>query len=568
MPSPVALGASGPDESTETRLARVIGSVVSKPSRATSGDIAFDLEISGGAKMRIFADGSSGLGVTSVSLGSTYELIGIAGQRASRKGAPDGYRLWLRDAADIATMADAPPPSGSAPPARPGNGPRPTAAPAPGGSPTPSPSVALTIVPIAQALTRTDRDIRIEAVVTAGATLLDASGRRLVVQDASGAIEVLVAADIAAPPVGTRLRLTGRVGVAYGAPRLRASILEHIGSGALPPPLEVRGPLTDGHTWRLVTISGRVEDMKKLGDRWRAEITIGAQRIVIVGQPGAGIEMARLPEGATATIIGIVRRAYANASDQRPSLLPRSSTDIRLTSSATGGGAGATGRGATTSAGAASASGAAAGPVSTRRSPGPGLAASAVVDADLRDLANVAGQKVRVGGLVTALTDVGFTLDDGTSLGAIVLMGSALDFRSLIEPGDAINVTGRVDRQDDATYAVTVEDGAAIVLGDDLGDHPSVSPVPPVAPSAAAPADVRAARLGDGFGTLPATGAGVASALLIALASLAVTLLRRRHARRLLASRIAARLAVFAGAPAATADGQAPERGVSVGHAR
>ncbi|MEO5918800.1 MAG: OB-fold nucleic acid binding domain-containing protein, partial [Candidatus Limnocylindrales bacterium] len=393
----------------------------------------------------------------------------------------------------------------------------------------------------------------------------------LVVQDASGAIEVLVAADVAAPPVGTRLRLTGRVGVAYGAPRLRASILEHIGSGALPPPLQVRGPLTDGHTWRLVTVSGRVEDMKKLGDRWRAEVTVGAQRIVVVGQPGAGIDMAHLPEGAMATITGIVRRAYANAGDQRPSLLPRSSADIRLTSSATGGGAGATGRGATTGAGGAPASGAAAGPANARPSPGPALAASAVADADLRDLANVAGQKVRVGGLVTELTDVGFTLDDGTSLGAIVLIGSALEFRSLIEPGDAINVTGRVDRQDDATYAVTVEDGAAIVLGADLGEHPSVSPVASVASvasSAVAPAGVRAARLGDGFGTLPATGAGVASALLIALASLAVTLLRRRHARRLLASRIAARLAVFAGPPAATADGQAPERGLSVGHAR
>ena len=41
-----------------------------------------------------------------------------------------------------------------------------------------------------------------------------------------------------------------------------------------------------------MTVSGRVMSIHKLGDRWRAELLVGATRVVVVGQPGAGIPSA------------------------------------------------------------------------------------------------------------------------------------------------------------------------------------------------------------------------------------------------------------------------------------
>ena len=44
------------------------------------------------------ADGSAGLDTSLLRKGTDATLTGIVGQRASRKGALDGYRLWVRDA--------------------------------------------------------------------------------------------------------------------------------------------------------------------------------------------------------------------------------------------------------------------------------------------------------------------------------------------------------------------------------------------------------------------------------------------------------------------------------------
>jgi hypothetical protein len=75
---------------------------------------------------------------------------------------------------------------------------------------------------------------------------------------------------------------------------------------------------------------------------------------------------------------------------------------------------------------------------------------------------------------------------------------------------------------------------------------------------------------------LPGAGAGLATLLLVTFASVALTIVRRRQARRLLASRVAVRLAAMAGGPAATLGaasapsvvdgrpGEAAERGPSV----
>jgi hypothetical protein len=107
-----------------------------------------------------------------------------------------------------------------------------------------------------------------------------------------------------------------------------------------------------------------------------------------------------------------------------------------------------------------------------------------------------------------------------------------------------------------------VHDPAAIVLGSDLGGEPvgdgsGVTNDPNLTSS---PDDARAAQRQAGFGDpglgLPGAGAGLATLLAVAGTSIAATLLRRRHAQRLLASRVAVRLAAVA---------RPSERGPSVG---
>ncbi len=141
------------------------------------------------------ADASSGISVTLLQPRATYLVIGIGGQRASRKGALDGYRVWARDRHDLTLQAAAPSPV-------------PSASAAPSATSDAKPSVS-----IAQALRRTDREVVIEATVTATTTLLDASGRRIVVQDATGAVEVLLPAGSARSVVGSRIRVEGKMGI-------------------------------------------------------------------------------------------------------------------------------------------------------------------------------------------------------------------------------------------------------------------------------------------------------------------------------------------------------------------
>ena len=542
LPTPSALGPGGLDETTEAKLVSFTGTVVEKPTRSTSGDIALWVETSAGTRVRVMADASSGMTATTASKSATYRLTGLAGQRASRKGALDGYRVWLRDAADIELIAAPSPSPSSAASATP------TPQPSTGVTPRPSASAKVdpSSVSIATALRVTGRDVTIEAIVSAPAALLDATGRRIVVQDATGAIEILLPKDVSAPGVGTRIRATGRVGLAYGAPRLRASSVERLGSGSVPAPLRIRGPLGAAHTWRLVAASGRIDDVRKLGDRWRAEVVVGAAHLVVVGQPGARIPVAGVIEGRSIEVVGIVRPAYPSATDRRPTILPRSPGDLRVAHGPTDGGptSGASTGGTPTGGG----------PGGSAASGGRGASdtagAETVPDADLADLGSIVGTTVRVGGLVVDIRPDGFLLDDGTAHAPVILRDDAADWIPLIEPEDAINVIGRVERLDDDTLAVLVTDPAAIVLGSDptaadVNGHAPPSAASPAGKEMAGDGRPRSAGLGDDLGALPGAGAGFASLLGISLASLSVTLLRRRQARRLLAARVAARLSAI-----------------------
>jgi len=548
LPAPAAVESTGLTESIEGRLVTTTGRLSAKPKKTSGGDLTLTLDRDGASPVKVMTDSSSRITTASLKVGSTYRVVGLVGQRASRSGALDGYRIWLRDPADVVVVT-----------ATGGSG---TPSPTPGASSTGGTIPAMTI---ARALKVTDRAVAIDAIVTAPATLLDASGRRIVVQDASAAVEILIPTGIAAPPVGARIHAEGRIGVAYGAPRLRADRLGVAGSGPIPTALALHGPPGEAQEWRLVTISGRVDSVHKLGDRWRAEIVVGGHNVVVVGQAGAGIASSALVEGRTATVTGIARRPFPNATDRRFAVTPRFPADIWLA-----GAGSAPGTGASISGGVRGASG-----------PNPGASSAsaatygaAATDADLVDLEAMIGQLVRVGGLVVELRPDGFTLDDGTAIGRVILRAAALDELVLVEPDDALNAIGHVERTADGVVVVVDDPGGLIETGDPVPDAASPSPaegagIGGLAASNGPAAGSRLAGLGS---TLPIEpGAiGLGSLALISAASLAVTVLRRQQARRRLAARIGRRLASFAGAPAGAPmglpDAIPAERGPSTIH--
>ena len=263
LPSPIPVGTAGLGESLEGRLVTTTGRLTTKPKKTAAGDITLILERDGASAVKVMTDASSRITMASLRVGSTYRVVGFVGQRASHSGARDGYRIWARDGGDLVVV------TGAGPSATPS----PTATSGLGGTGAPG------TVTIARGLTITDRAIAIDAIVTAPATLLDATGRRIVVQDATGAIEILLPTGSAAPPVGARIHAAGRIGVAYGAPRLRADRLDVTGTGPVPSALVLHGSPGEADEWRLVTISGRVDSVHKLGDRWRAETASSVARM-------------------------------------------------------------------------------------------------------------------------------------------------------------------------------------------------------------------------------------------------------------------------------------------------
>jgi len=545
VPTPETVPVAGLGESLEARLVTTTGRLAAKPKRTAGGDLTLIFERDGATQVKVMADASSRIITASLKVGSTYRIVGVVGQRATRSDALDGYRIWGRDTADLVVVAVA------------------TSSRSP--SPAPGSSAATTeTVSIGRALRITDREVAIDAVVTAPAALLDGTGRRIVVQDSTAAIELLLPTGSVAPPVGARVRAAGRIGVANGAPRLRADRLAVVGSGSLPAPLVVHGSPGEAHEWRLVTVSGRVMSVHKLGDRWRAELLVGAGTVIVVGQPGAGIARSSLSEGRMATVTGIVRRPYPSATDRRFAVTPRFPADIRL--------AGRAGDGSMTGAAAMTGPG---GRTTTSGRGGPdGVGAPAAevpADADLIDLGTVVGRVVRVGGLVVELRPDGFTLDDGTAIGRVILRAAAIDRLALIEPDDALNAIGRVEATADGPVVV-IEDPAGITQAGDpvaAGSSAEASPAAGGVGSSYDPgagATGRFAGLGGGGFPLDAGAAGLGTLLAVSAASLAVTLLRREHARRRLAARIAARLATFSGRRTVPPDVISAEREPSTIH--
>ncbi|HET7726876.1 MAG TPA: lamin tail domain-containing protein [Candidatus Limnocylindrales bacterium] len=550
LPVPTPLTAL-PDERVEGRLVVVEGEVPRAPTRATSGDIAFDLA-TGMGTVRVYADASSGVDRDAVPVGGRIRLTGIVGQRASRKGALDGYRIWLRDGSDLVVLAAAA--SGPAPSA----GATPTTSPRPTGTPSPVPgastgasgagAAAAVTMPIANARLLERGAVTVEGTVTVAGGLLDSGGRRIVIEDASGGIEVYLPAADPGLRVGTRVRVEGDAARAYGAPRVRARAVATIGTAAAAPRALGSAP-GPAHEWRLVRVAGTVVDVSRSGARWRAELLVGGERIPISGLAGSGIPSATLEEDRVATIVGIVRRPYPSAADRRFAIVPRSPADIslgpRTARSATTGGTGGGGRQG------APATTATAAPTQADVAAAGG---ATPLDIDLVELEAHVGRRVRVGGLVVEPAPDGITLDDGTAVATVRLTGDAAEHLPFLEPGDAVNVIG-VPGIDGGVAILVASAGGAVIRVPELGERVEVElpAAAPVASPASAPDTERQPGAPGlaGLEALPGAGAGagLGSLLLVVLASMSIHTLRQSRARRVAEARAVARLTSLVGGP-------------------
>jgi len=555
------------DESVEGRLAVVVGRIDGSPTAASSGDVSAVLVTDSGARLSIHADASSGIRRTDLVAGTRYRLTGIVGQRATALGRSDGYRIWLRDPADIAAAAGPTPrPSGT-----------PSSSPAPTGSslnPSPSPCPAASscqpgqpIVSIAAAIVAGSGVVTIEGIVTTPPGLLDAARRETIIQDQSGAILVRLRTADAPPAQGHRLRVTGEVGRAYGAPRIAVQAIVDLGPDALPAVLVLKAPPNAAVEWRLVSLTGTIVAVHAASGGWTADVVMGQDRVEVQGLASAAIPAKLLIVGRSLTVVGIARRPYPTAKDRRFAIEPRSKSDLKVGTTAAAGSAPAAGPGAAgdpesraTSGSRTGSGGSATGPRSTggELSGASGVnprnaTIDAPVDVDFSALRTRVGWNVRVGGLVVSVTGDQVAIDDGTTVGLVSVEGSAQVQLPSLRPGVAVNIVGKV--RSDPVLAVVVSDPAGILpVGDATAvTAPSAPPAllaaviaPPLGPlgplgpgsddlAAGERSADPAGEAGDGADSRPATGAapradlgGVALALLLIIGAGSVVARRRR----------------------------------------
>jgi hypothetical protein len=435
-PGPTRVDLDGVGESTEGSLVTVNGSITAVANDGSHLSLTIG---DGTSSTRVFAAPLTGLSREDVSVGNVVVATGIVGQRATATGRLDGYRIWLRAAEDLATREPfEPDPSG--------------------GEETPAPRTAsptATSAPahdLASALGTKGMSVDVRATVTATAGLFEIDGPTIVVDDGTASVAVILPLGAAAPPVGAEIRLLGKVGRWETGPTVRATAIQVLGQAAPLQPAQLTAPPTAALEWHLVRAYGRIDKVTRAGARWRIEMLVNGQRVVILGEPPAG----PLPDETKdrmATMTGIVRRSTSDSASFQ--LLPRGSGDIRF-------GPSLVSRSAVSTSGSSGArtAGAAANPASIR--------------VPLSEIGSHVGSLVTVAGLVTSVGSGEAVIEDGT--GQVRIGGTgAVDEIDLLELGDAVEVTGTVS-QDAAGFLVLADPASVVVMPGQLGEIGSAPP--------------------------------------------------------------------------------------------
>lgn len=519
LPNPVALDSASIGEDTEGLLATIKASIEGIDRRSNGVVSITVLDEQGEALIYLHKE----LEMKDVALqrGERLTAIGIVGQRASRTGATDGHRLWPRGQSDIeVSPADdvpgtTPPPDdgtddGDGDDDANGNGPKkkPKADKSPG-------DVRIRDAVPGQAVT-------IVGTVTSKAGLVDSEGRRVTVQDRSGAILVRYPAGTSPATVGHRIRATGKVGTWYGGVQLEADEQPATLGRSRAVATILRRPPSESDEWQLVSVTVRLTDIKRSGDTWRAEATLGAAGdLPIVGLAGSDIPAEKFEHGRSARVVGIVKRAHPSASDQRFAVVPRSRADIEL------------GRivrdeqGDDDDAEVYLEDGVARGVSGD----GGGLVPSIA----LGSLPDFTGNLVRIGGRLERVDGRRLTLDDGTAQATARLTDVVAPIEPALRVGEVLNVMGRVRERSSGRLEVVVRSAADLRRAARLQERATAATGDPRTALLAAAVQSPAALVAAERSMAPAlTVAVLAAAALALLGSTALLLWRPRIAERLL----------------------------------
>jgi hypothetical protein len=326
---------------------------------------------------------------------------------------------------------------------------------------TPPPTGKPVYRDLASALGTRGAAVDVEAVVTATAGLLDIGSPTIVVDDGTAAVAVTLPVGTEVPRVGMRVHVAGKVGRWEGGPTVLASQVAAEGELAATVPRSVAGPLDGSLEWQLIQVCGRIAGYTPAGSRWRLDVLVDGHDVIVLGEPAAAIAVTKASVGRMVVVVGIVRRSTSDSSAFQ--LLPRMAVDLRLGPSL----------GTLDAVAPAGKNQAGASPRSGAPSARPGARS-----VDIGSLAAYLGRSATVAGLVTDTASGTATIDDGT--GRVRIGGSeAADALAILEPGDAIEVTGFV-REDDLGLLIEADPVSILDLpgGTVDGDAPSSGVAP------------------------------------------------------------------------------------------
>ena len=455
LPVPVARDAGASIDPVEDgRLVTIAGTVAKGGSRGSDGRVSVTLVVAGGSRIGVRATAIARIPASSLKAGTAVRLVGIAEGSVGSAGPRPG-RLWLRGPADVVPIA-ASALSDLVTDEAGGGG-----------------ILGTVPAPTAVAWLAAGGVVVVAAVITVPPGILVPRGRLIRVEDATGTVEVLLpsvataGSSLPRMAVGDRLVVTGKVVALTAGLRIHATDVRASGVGTVTVRTLATGP-TSAHIGRIARVTGRVGAVRRSGNGWRAELAVGAARVLVVGDPGSGIPMERVTVGALLRATGIVVAATSGSADTRPRIVPRIPGDLVVVASAAAGSQGSTstGRAAASAVGGGAATGATPGAIAQ-----PGTSASTMRSAMLLPARRTAteltrrsaiGEQVLVSGIVRGVVDDAALVEDETGIVRVVLGGAATGLAGSLRAGDAIRAVARAI-DGGGTAAVGVDDAAAVV---------------------------------------------------------------------------------------------------------
>jgi len=332
-PLPTSATTSELVEALEGQLVATRGIIVSGPE-SLSGGVAYGID-DGTGQARVVVGVGTGIDLTGWVRGADLQLVGVLGQRDSSGTGTSGYRLQVRDPADVLDVVPPTPAPETTPT------PIPSSSPAASGSRSAVPSATPTAAPASAPLVTvgaaralpTGARVRLRGVVTLGPGLVDDT--TAIVQDATGAIELRLGT------VGGALR-RGQLVEVEGTRSTRAGMLtlrvvtepRQLGRRGEPAaPRIATGDAAESLEARLVRVIGRVASSPTRASTGSVSFGVddGSGELRATVPAAVGLRDPRLVRGAMVELVGALRQQTTASQPERGyRLWLRAAADLRV----------------------------------------------------------------------------------------------------------------------------------------------------------------------------------------------------------------------------------------------